>query len=67
MNNERNNGGLEGSIHSVSAMSMKAAEGLTIQDLIGLLQSARQSADGKVPGAEHLDEQRLLRRLKMLS
>ncbi len=64
MNKERNNGGLEGSIHAVSAMSMKAAEGLTIQDLIGLLQAARNSADGRVPRAEHLDEQRLYEAIK---
>ncbi|MDF9840630.1 MULTISPECIES: SseB family protein [unclassified Paenibacillus] len=64
MNNERNNGGPEGNIHAVSAMTMKAAEGLTIQDLIGLLQSARNSADGRVPGAEHLDEQRLFEAIK---
>lgn len=64
MNDEWSNGGLEGTVQSVSAMSMKASEGLTIQDSIRMLQSARSSADGRVPGAEHLDEQRVFTAIK---
>ncbi|WP_249899860.1 SseB family protein [Paenibacillus sp. PK3_47] len=63
MNNDWNNG-VEPGIHSNSEMSVTASSGLAVQDLILLFQAARNSADGRVPEAEHLDESTLYEAIK---
>jgi hypothetical protein len=63
MNDERKDG-VEQGVHSVSAMKMEASSGLTVQDLILLYQAARNSADGRVPGQEHLNGKMLYHAIK---